>query len=612
MVDVSFIYLPGASLNTPANSFTVLKSYLENNDIKSKIHYINHVLENDFITVSTNSNKSNLLLMLFLRILNINSKEKKSNIDFYIFKRYPELFSKDDKHIKQKIDNLESLLLSLVDVIVNKLLTEKPTLIGFSVKYNQWIPSIIFANRIKEISPETKIIFGGWSNKTSAKNLLKLNYSIDYCIWGEGEIPLLKLALFLCRKDCSIMIENIPRLLLKNATIPYNSDELEKSYVSFDTKQPLLDFTDFLKITQSVDYSLPIERIRSCSWNKCKFCFLAQGYKYRVKKTNILIDEIDNLVKKYKITKFNFTDNDVVGKDLDEFNRFLDLLIEYKKNVPKFEITMAQVITKNINADIVKKMSDAGFNNIQIGLESISGILLSKMNKNQTISENFFFIKNAIINGINIIAPNIIINTPDESDLLINDSISNLHCYRFILSNKDFNFELVPLNISNYSKYLQEIRLNNKLDSWSITEIPQELLPDKYFKDIDRFSLFSYSINKKENPLWKLFRSTQIFYKKQMYNYKIVKNNENKTFKYIEYTGNNIVNEIEFNESIYWCIFSLLETRVYNIDELISTLCENDDCLTSDDCLTKINILNSYQLVFISKIDKTIFSIINL
>ena len=37
---------------------------------------------------------------------------------------------------------------------------------------------------------------------------------------------------------------------------------------------------------------IPIEGARGCHWNRCHFCFLNQGYKYRRKSAEVIKEEI--------------------------------------------------------------------------------------------------------------------------------------------------------------------------------------------------------------------------------------------------------------------------------------------------------------------------------
>lgn len=94
-----------------------------------------------------------------------------------------------------------------------------------------------------------------------------------------------------------------------------------------------------------------------------------------------MITDIKCIINEYKAFSFHFLDNDVIGKDLDTFDKLLNMLIELKNEYPKFHIILAEIITKDINAGIIKKMALAGFTHVQIGYESPSAHLLKKIHK---------------------------------------------------------------------------------------------------------------------------------------------------------------------------------------------------------------------------------------
>ncbi len=299
----------------------------------------------------------------------------------------------------------------------------------------------------------------------------------------------------------------------------------------------------------------------------------------------MLISEIRFLIKKYNCFQFFFTDNDVIGADLQEFNFLLDKLILLKAEYPAFTIVMAEIISKNIDFNTIRKMGLAGFKHVQVGLEAISEELLIDINKKQSIIDNFFFIKNAIKEGILIKGANIIIETPNETDDMIIETINNLHYYRFLL-NKQMDFNIIPLGVSNFSNYLRQIKKANKEKDWNISEFSQ-LMEDKYYKNIDRFSLMDFVVDKAEKPLWNLFGRVLNFYKRKKFSYKIkVKQNKDILFK--EYSNKRLIKKILFNKPVYWHILSSLNYHVYSVDELCR-------CITALLPIDKAEIIDALQ-----------------
>ena len=115
-----------------------------------------------------------------------------------------------------------------------------------------------------------------------------------------------------------------------------------------------------------------------------------QGYKYRRKSAEVIKEEILYNIKKYSVYDFTFLDNDVIGKDREKFKNLLDKLIEIKNNHPKFRVMLAEIITRGIDFETIKKMHIAGFFHVQIGYESPSDTLLYKIDKKNSFASNLF------------------------------------------------------------------------------------------------------------------------------------------------------------------------------------------------------------------------------
>ena len=61
--------------------------------------------------------------------------------------------------------------------------------------------------------------------------------------------------------------------------------------------------------------------------------------------------------------------------------------VEIKNEYPRYQIVLAEIITKDLDYVTIKKMFDAGIIYAQIGYESASSILLKKINKKKYIFE---------------------------------------------------------------------------------------------------------------------------------------------------------------------------------------------------------------------------------
>lgn len=566
-IDITFVSLPPSENTIPSPAFSVLKTYLKNHGLESNIIYANHIFASkiETIDISSTYHEGCETFLPFLSLLNTQPNNISDNIRVLYQCSYPDLFLQDKSMFDQLKEDLENQYENILSTIIDKIISDQSKIVGITSKFHQWIPSVLLARRIKERIPNVTIISGGWTNSQAAMDFLRLNIDvIDYAIWGEGEIPLTDLICRILGKRDKKEIQNIPRIVYASGTeIIKNTSGDKHTYVDFSENLLQPDYSDFFSSCSDLNIQgtlYPIERGRGCNWNKCSFCYLAQGYDFRVKSVEVMISEVLSLIRQYNIYQFFFTDNDVIGNDLNDFNNLLDELIKLRGSCPQFSIEMAEVISRNLTYDLIKKMSKAGFKRIQIGVEAISEQLLLDINKQQSIVDNFFAIKSAINNDIEIKGANIIMNTPNETDDMIIQSIDNLYYYRFLLKDEEFTFSTVPLAVSNYSRYLKQIKRNGNTDIWSNSDF-ENVLDVKYTINADPFSLMDFNSTKKSNALWGRFKQALAFYKKQKFSYKVLLSANDKNIQYEEFAGGNTVKEITFDNPIYWYIFFFLNKK---------------------------------------------------
>lgn len=163
-------------------------------------------------------------------------------------------------------------------------------------------------------------------------------------------------------------------------------------------------------------------------------------------------------------------------------------------------------------------------------------------------------------------------NTPNETDNMIIDSINNLSAYRFLLADEEFRFDLVSLTVSNYSQYLRQLKNNNKETNWSKSNL-LSLLDDKYSSEIDRFSLLDYNSDFRANSLWNEFRKAVNFYTKKKFSYKIDVW-PNKHIQYNEYVdeGANLIKDILFDDVKSYYILTFLNKNITTEQLLLNSI----------------------------------------
>lgn len=466
---------------------------------------------------------------------------------------------------------------------------------GFYQKLFQLYNSDILAKEIKQLYPNVICCLGGIDTKAEAIASLD-NFSVfDHALWGEGEMTLLAYTEYLNNKLDKGYIGNFA---WRESDVVITS-KINRNYLNLN-ESPLPDYSDYFeqKTIEDAKIRIPIEGSRGCHWAKCKFCFHNEGVRYRRKSPKKIADEIRHQIEKYAIYQISFLDNDTIGKELIAFNELLDELIAIKKDYPKFHISRAEIVTRYINADIVLKMTEAGFRDVQIGYESLSDTLLTAINKCNSFASNFLFIKWALTYGIKIRGANLIMNLLEENENSLNESLENLHFLRFMLDKNRFMHIYTTLWIKKSSKYYNVLKNGGKLNQWEVYK-SFKYLPKRYIKNENKYVL-QFFINPNYHHLWDDIENREWEYFGNVYKYEISSHGDNLLYK--EYCNDEII-KTSILDQIDWQILCSANRNVIPKEKLPFDM--------SDFIEKKLRLLKQKGLLYYKNDFNDIVSVIN-
>lgn len=600
-------WLPPSMPEWPSPSMSILKSYLQNCQYDVEIKYWNILFDTlvnefwfnnlsglsaDFARLAPfyyyiSHDDESVYQRFLVKVQTVKPQYKFQGIDFYK-------------------DHLEKMYNKINDVIECEISDIGEFFcVGFSAKLHQLYCANVIAKKIKEKYPDKKIIIGGLASRGHAEEMLKLFYFYDFAIWGEGENTLVDLCEFI-QSNNTVIRDKISHLAYR-VNNEVTTTICKNEYVELNSLIP--DFSDFVKQCKFPKESLclTIEGSRGCHWNKCQFCYLNQGYKYRRKSSEDIIRELKEQIKAYQIYRFNFLDNDVVGQNLIVFNELLDALISLRQEYPKFEIGLAEIVTKNITASEIKKMNIAGFKYIQIGYESPSNNLLVKINKKNSFASNLLVIKWCVYCNIKINGANVITNLLEETEDDIFEGIQNLHYLRFFLGQSVFYHDLSVLAINKSSRYYKEIINTETLDKWN-NWLVDLWLPKDYMSKNSGMQLMLDFTKNEYNSLWDSFSQVEMFYRTSLFEYSIIRSG--KSYLYTELCNKEVVLEFSLDE-IDLLILSISNEVVVNFDTIYSVLIKSGYSIVKEDLKEKIIDLKEAHLLYSTLIFSEIVSIIN-
>jgi len=272
--------------------------------------------------------------------------------------------------------------------IIKQILAKKPDIVGFSSLTDTYRLDLSIAEKLKKISPNIKIIFGGIHPTVLPEKVLRTNF-VDYICIGEGEQAFVELikdiekknfytnAKNICYLKNNKFIKNPIRPLIENIDkLPFPDKEL------FYNKAPY--FSNYYTIMTS----------RGCPYN----CYFCNNNVYReIYNTNKLlrrrsaenvIEELEQGLKKYNFKYVIFEDDAFVSQK-DWTIKFLTL---YSQKIKKpFQCL---INPRNIDDKIAFLLNKADCLNVEIGIQSMEeSIRKDFLNRTENIKEIYKCIK---------------------------------------------------------------------------------------------------------------------------------------------------------------------------------------------------------------------------
>lgn len=588
-------YLPPADTDMPSAALSILKSFMQTNGFETEIKYWNLLLNNSLFELdssSTSSAQIRLIPYCYYISQQHNDKDAINRIKINVQALKPSWITNEENSYLEWLETSKLNIYKIINEELDKIDFDKVLIFGLSSKFYQWIPGIILAEEIKKRKPEIKIVIGGFESSYGAIEILKTSSHIDFAIWGEGEYPLLNL----CKQIHSDIIDynTIPRLAYRDKEKIIITTHAFSQYLNFD-EYLYPEYSDYVEQSGKKPSKIPINLIRGCAWKKCKFCNYSHGYKYRERTPENVLKEIQFMTDKYGTEYFVFVDNDIIGLNISRFEKMLDLLIEYiSKNNKILTFWGEFIIHPELNMNIYKKLSLAGFSQVSAGYEAISENILKKMNKSNTLAHNILLIKGLQKAGVKC-PVNLIKGIPDETEADVIQTIENLKYFRFYFSNHQFplNHLLGFFNLKKEAKYFKQLSEEEKTKYDNNTIASN--LPSHFVKV--RFNLFGYNKNAVANEkLWQYYSVIESNYISKKYTYNI--SELNGSYYYVEYSNESLLKKIIFDEKEYIDTLKFCNDKVQSFNNLSDYLAKNHHSITKEKIIEILQNLKDAYLIY--------------
>lgn len=273
-------------------------------------------------------------------------------------------------------------------------------LIGFTSLTMQITHALRIGSEFKKRKYAGKIIFGGPHASVVPDHLIKQS-CVDAVFIGESELSFIEYLKYLEGKP-----HNIERVWIREKDWKFYKgtsfiDNLDS--LPFPLREKYGDLPsriEFVNMTTS----------RGCPF-QCNYCQPTKeilfGKKVRRRSIQNIIDEIQDVIKKYKIKKFSIDD--------DTFTFLKSYVMEFCDAVKPLNLKWICQSRTDIDRETLITMKNSGCELMIVGAESGSQRMLDLMNKRNTVEKNKEFLK--VCNEIGIDTwCNMMVGYPGETE----------------------------------------------------------------------------------------------------------------------------------------------------------------------------------------------------
>jgi len=290
------------------------------------------------------------------------------------------------QELQKNSEILEFSINDAIQTVAEKLLLNKPDIIGIGVYI--WNANEVreLVHIIKKISPSTTIILGG---PEVTYEPFRVNFDdADYIVQGEGDIAFYELCKKIINQTQSEKIVKMSIPDLKSLKLPY------EFYTDEDIKNRYIY----------------VEISRGCPF-ECEFCLSSMDEKVRAFNLDAVLEEFNKLWER-GARNFKFVDR-TFNLNMKAANKILDFFLE--KKPPYF--THFEVIPDHFPASLREKIKSFpdGALQLEIGIQTLNPVIannISRQLKLDKIKENINFLEHETTAHIHL---DLIVGLPGES-----------------------------------------------------------------------------------------------------------------------------------------------------------------------------------------------------
>ena len=313
------------------------------------------------------------------------------------------------KGFKRYLSSLKDMSFPIWDEVKRSIEEFNPSVIGLTVKSQNFTSGTIVAKIAKKINPEIKILVGGAHSTMNGSKVFECK-DIDFACIGEGENTISDLLNALEKSEDLNFVDGIKfrenNKIITTKPRAYIDDLDTLDFALTTAPKVLKHFDKYPK--RAFGY---VFGSRGCPY-ACTFCESKAMWtrKVRYRSPENIISELKQMYD-FGIRQVNF-DDDTFGISKKNIKIINDLL---EKELPDMTYTCETVVQLAKDEQVVKDMKRGGCTGTYVGIESGNNEMLKSIKKTQTTDECIQAMRNLQKHGIDSHAF-IMVGFPNETE----------------------------------------------------------------------------------------------------------------------------------------------------------------------------------------------------
>lgn len=295
---------------------------------------------------------------------------------------------------------------------INKIVAQKPKIIGISTSTTSYPTGKILANKLKSTLNEKTIFVWGGYHVTFLPDEVLYEGIADIVVRGEGEFTMIEIAKYYLEKHGNLsQIKGISYKL--NGKVIHNSPSILRT-----TQIDSLPFPD-RDLVAPENYRNPgtIISSRGCV-AKCQFCAAGAMGSIVMRNPENVVAEIKSLNTKYGFNHLFFVDNTFTTHK----NRALTILGKIKDEGVKVKFTIESRVSQ-VDEEFIKNLASYSLVAVQFGVETGNDSIMKEIGKKITLKQVENVVDLCLNYGIRVMT-SFVIGHPGDTKETISDTIN--------------------------------------------------------------------------------------------------------------------------------------------------------------------------------------------